>query len=475
MLSSFLLSFGLGFYLIIALQWFNYRIERVLFHYTKPLWHLYFAILPVIFYTIFVFISDKLALLMVIFYLFILYFWHKRLDKKLVFTMRVKKFFAILAIVVVIQSIFVVKYTNLATIFVLASVFVSFLLSYVYEKFIINKFKLKAKTKIDSIKDLQIILITASFGKTSIKNFLFEMLKNDFNVHKTPRSVNTFTGIIKDINENLPFDTQIYIVEAGARLSGDIRQISEFLNPHFVIVGEIGLAHLEYFKTVENIRSTKLEALLSNRLKMAFLHSSTNKNENENLILYDKKLLMATATLDGLSFVLKFNGENLEFRSELLGEFNAENLTACVLLALSLGVELEALRLAVLNLKSVEHRLQKINSGGKIIIDDSFNGNLKGMSLSFNLVKDYKGRKVLLTPGIIEGDKADNEKLSKLANEIFDIVVITSHINENELKKHLSNPEVIILTDKSKMTNFLAQNTMAGDLILFSNDAPAFV
>ncbi len=53
-------------------------------------------------------------------------------------------------------------------------------------------------------------------------------------------------------------------------------------------------------------------------------------------------------------------------------------------------------------MKSVEHRLERIEAGGKIIIDDSFNGNLKGMKESYELVNSYSGKKVLLTPGIVE-------------------------------------------------------------------------
>jgi len=92
-------------------------------------------------------------------------------------------------------------------------------------------------------------------------DMLFEILKDSFVCYKTPRSVNTMAGIIKDINENLSEQTQIYIAEAGARLKGDILEITKFLNPQIVIVGEIGAQHIEYFKTLDNIRATKLEAL----------------------------------------------------------------------------------------------------------------------------------------------------------------------------------------------------------------------
>ena len=348
---------------------------------------------------------------------------------------------------------------------------VSLFFSEILEKIKFQGFKNKALKKLGANKDLKIILITASYGKTSIKNFLFEILKDSFDCYKTPRSVNTMAGIIKDINENLSEQTQIYIAEAGARLKGDILEITKFLNPQIVIVGEIGAQHIEYFKTLDNIRSTKLEALQSARLQMAFLHSSTKKEPSQNLEIYDESLKDINANLDGISFML--DGKN--YASPLLGKFNATNLAVCIKVAKYLKMSDETVDRALSKMKNVEHRLSKIEAGGKLIIDDSFNGNFSGMSASYELVSTYAGRKVLLTPGIVESDAEQNANLAKVINEIFDLVIITSSLNAEVLLKHIIKPKIIILKDKNKMQEILAQNTRAGDLILFSNDAPSFI
>jgi len=349
--------------------------------------------------------------------------------------------------------------------------YATFCLGRILEKIKFQGFKNKALKKLGANKELKIILITASYGKTSIKNFLFEILKDSFVCYKTPRSVNTMAGIIKDINENLSEQTQIYIAEAGARLKGDILEITKFLNPQIVIVGEIGAQHIEYFKTLDNIRATKLEALQSARLQMAFLHSSTKKEPSQNIEIYDENLKEINANLDGISFTL--DGKN--YASPLLGKFNATNLAVCIKVARYLKMSDEAIDSALSKMKNVEHRLSKIEAGGKLIIDDSFNGNFSGMSTSYELVSTYTGRKVLLTPGIVESDAEQNANLAKVINEIFDIVIITSSLNAQTLLKHIVKPKIIILKDKNKMQEILAQNTHAGDLILFSNDAPSFI
>lgn len=116
-----------------------------------------------------------------------------------------------------------------------------------------------------------------------------------------------------------------------------------------------------------------------------------------------------------------------------------------------------------------------MQAGGKLIIDDSFNGNFVGMSASYELIGTYKGRKVLITPGIVESTQAENENLGKIINEIFDVVMISSPLNAQALLKTIVKPEIIIIKDKTKMQEMLAKHTRAGDVILFSNDAPSFM
>lgn len=325
------------------------------------------------------------------------------------------------------------------------------------------------------MKKLKIILITASFGKTSIKNYLLELIKDDFSVYKTPKSVNTKIGIIRDINENLPEDCDFYIAEAGARESGDILEITQLLQPQIAIIGEIGSQHLEYFKTLENIRKTKLEILASERLEKVFASSSTQLENSDKIVLYDALVSKVKSSLEGNVFDLKIGDKEEEFSSQILGKFSAYNLAPCILLANYLGINLEKIKRQIKNLKNVEHRLSLMKARGKIIIDDSFNGNFSGMSQSYELVKAYEGRKLLVSPGMVESSQSENEELAKIINEIFDLVIITSEINLATFKKFIDKDKMIFLSDKAKMQELLKEKSFSGDLILFSNDAPSYI
>jgi UDP-N-acetylmuramoyl-tripeptide--D-alanyl-D-alanine ligase len=339
------------------------------------------------------------------------------------------------------------------------------------EMMLFDGFKKRAKEKIDGMENLIVIGITASYGKTSIKNFTQHLLKAKYKTYATPRSVNTIGGVVRDINESLPTDTEVYIVEMGARGRGDIAQIATLVNPHFVIVGKIGPAHIEYFKSMENIRNTKMEILQTNRLQKAFVHDSAVINPIDNIHQFGKDITEIKSTLDGISFLL----DGREYSANILGDFNAMNISASIKIAKILDIDDETIDRRLQSLEPVAHRLQRIDAGGKIILDDSFNGNIDGMLSSFDLASTYKGRKVVITPALVEVDESLNIEVAKRANEVFDIVIITGDLNYSIFKKYIDEDKLYRLSDKSKMEEMLVTHTIAGDLILFANDAPSFI
>ncbi len=179
--------------------------------------------------------------------------------------------------------------------------------SFMVEKFLFLAFQKEAKKRLNSIPNLQIIAITGSYGKTSIKNFVAEILSNKYKVYATPRSVNTIGGIIRDINDSLPSDTEIYVCEAGARESGDIYEITTFLEPQTVVVGKVGLAHVEYFKSLQNIIATKLEIMQSPKLERAFIHTSVTDEPHEKVTFFGDNVQAGKQVWDTVNMLLRLD------------------------------------------------------------------------------------------------------------------------------------------------------------------------
>ncbi len=401
--------------------------------------------------------------------------WYKKQDKKLVFTARVKRFFLFLIGAVLFQDLLCLVSSGCHTFGVIIALFVTFFASSFFENYLALLYRNRAKKRLKSFKDLKIVAITASFGKTSIKNFLYELLEKDYIVHKTPRSVNTEMGLIADINNNLQEDTEIFIAEAGARREGDIATISNLLSHQYLILGEIGKQHIEYFKTLENIKNTKKEIFRTPNLQTAIIHESADIDEDAIVTIYSKRVSNVVSDLDKTSWDLEIDNETLHLQTNILGRFSAYNISAAFLMAYKLGADKDRLIQRVTNLKPVKHRLEKIEAGGKIIIDDSFNGNLQGMLEACHLAKSYNGRKVIVTPGIVESDEKSNREFALKINQVFDHIIITGSVNWKILSEHIPKEKRKRVFDKSTLETILEQETRSGDLIFFSNDTPTFM
>lgn len=472
--------FALGFYLITNLQWYNYKIERVLTKHHKNLWHfLYFAV-PILIYHF----GDSFFWIFFYFgYLPSLYLWNRKLDKKLVITWRVKRFLILLFSMTLFQDLL----CNIKDSCLQYGVFMPILITVIgtisVEKFIFLSFYREAKKKLEKIKNLKIISITGSYGKTSIKNFLHQTLSAKYNVYSTPKSVNTLEGIVQDINKNLKDDVEIYIVEAGAREKGDIEKISNLVQHSIAIVGRVGEQHIEYFKTIDKIIETKLEIVDSKNLNHLFLHSSINRDRLKvdnlpfKLDMFGDNSKNIDSNIHGTKFSLNIE-DNLEhFYTPVLGKFQSENLDVVLRVSLELGFSIDEIRNSFEKLEPVPHRLQKLKAGGKLIIDDGYNGNLEGMIEAFRLVEQFDGRKVIITPGLVESNEEQNERVAFEIDDIFDVVIITGTLNREFFRQKLINtkPTRIFLENKSNLEAVLTKQTKSGDIILFANDAPNFI
>jgi len=462
----------LGWYLITNLQWYDYRLSRVIMKHHKPHWHVIYFFIPLIaYYTTGNFFT--------IFFLFAvlpsIFVWHKKLDKKLVLTWRVKRFLILLVSLVLFQNILCTLKGACGIYGVFMPLAMAYIGSFMIEKFLFMTYKKEAKKKLSEMKDLQVVCITGSYGKTSIKNFVAQILSTKFKVHATPRSVNTLGGIMGDVNNNLKTDTEIYVCEAGARESGDIYDITTFIEPQVAVVGKVGEAHIEYFKTLENIIATKLEIMQSPRLKKAFIHTSVTNEPHDKVTFFGDEVYDVNADLNGIDFKMTCENSSLDLHTDVLGEFQTMNIAVAVRVAKSFGMSDEEISNAVKTLEPVEHRLQMIKAGGKLILDDGYNGNIDGMLEGIRLCSLHEGRKVIVTPGLVESSEELNLRFINAINEVFHTVIVTGSLNAELFSKNLKVKNRIMLADKSNLTEILGSQTKAGDIILFANDAPNFI
>ena len=161
----------LGYYFITTLQWYSYRLERMVFHHTKAWWNYLYFFLPFVAYDFVMGVSHgRYGFVVTLLYLPLFAWWFRGIDKRLVWTGRVKRFFAALALF----GLFLLLVFGLYSTFI--PLLLAWLVSVAIEKMLFGAFRRRAEKRLESMPELKVVGVTASYGKTSIKNFLATIL-----------------------------------------------------------------------------------------------------------------------------------------------------------------------------------------------------------------------------------------------------------------------------------------------------------
>lgn len=416
---------------------------------------------------------------------------------KLKFTKRVcRLIFANFVILFMIFIVFLKKIVIFWQIFTIFMVFfaifpyfliISFVIMLPIEKIIKNLFILRARRKLRKCTCKK-IGITGSFGKTSTKNILYQILSEEFDVCATPKSFNTPMGVCKTVLENLKETDDFFIVEMGARQSGDIDFLSKFVGIDFGIVTPIGECHLETFGNVENIENTKYE--LCENTDIVFFNGKSKSTKKlyerygrKKYLLCDKKGFSYAKNIqsneNGSTFELVINKEELKCNTKLLGKVNIDNIVVAASVAYILGESLVCIKDAIEKVKPSAHRLELIK-GYVNVIDDSFNSNFDGFVEALNVLKKFKGRKIVVSPGMVELGKLQDEKNYEIGQKIAsvcDFFVIMNETNRKNLSNGaknggLSSDKIFYAKTREEQQKILKSIIQKGDVILFENDFP---
>ena len=269
--------------------------------------------------------------------------------------------------------------------------------------------------------DIPVIAITGSNGKTSTKELLYHVLNDKFNVHYSQGNFNTSIGLPLSLLEINKYH-DISIVEMGANQLGDIQYLCNIAEPTHGLITNISSAHLEGFRSVENILETKI-ALFKN-LDNGISYVNYADERLRSIKIRGEKITYGLNSEcdfpadihhegDG-SIVLTIDSNEIKTKSKNLSF--AKNIIAVSAVTITLGLEWEWLQEKILTFKPPEGRCRILNYESITVIDDTYNANLDSCIAAIDYLMAFagNGRKIVVFGDMLELGDASKEQHEKL-------------------------------------------------------------
>ncbi|MGB0719923.1 MAG: Mur ligase family protein [Bdellovibrionales bacterium] len=370
----------------------------------------------------------------------------------------------------------------------------------------------EAHEKLNEINP-KVIAITGSYGKTSVKHILGHILSTQAPILMTPGSVNTPMGVTRVIREQLEPIHEYLIVEMGAYGPGSIKRLCDLTPPDFGIITAIGHAHYERFKSLDIVAKTKYElaeAVLKKGGKtvvhektLRFNYARQIKNEYpEHFVVCGDAPNVSPQASREVSFIqaddlqihnivqkpstleVKFAYKNKVYTPEapIFGLHHAHNIVLAFAICVELGISTDAIQDALRSLPQIRHRLEVLKQpDGTTLIDDAYNSNPIGFQSALGILEALgkTGRKILITPGMIELGVAHDEvhqKIGQSAGEVCDVCIVVSPKRIptfiSGFKSGGAGKQLIEVDSFAEAQSWFVKNKLPGDVLLIENDLP---
>ncbi|WP_017208867.1 UDP-N-acetylmuramoyl-tripeptide--D-alanyl-D-alanine ligase [Clostridium beijerinckii] len=294
---------------------------------------------------------------------------------------------------------------------------------------------------------VKVVGITGSTGKTSTKDLVAAFLSGKYKVFKTQGNFNNEIGLPLMIFE-LSKDYDIAVLEMGMSNFGEINKLASIALPDVGAITNIGVAHIEYLKTRENILKEKMSITDFFENKNSLIVNCENDmlktivecdkfnlervgyDSTYNLYAKNIKLTSENTSFD----VVTDDNENYRFTLNMVGEHNVLNALIGIQIARNFGLTFEEMEKGLGNFNATSMRLEVINKDKFTIINDSYNANPDSMKAALEVLKNYSGSRKIAVLGTMGelGDYAEEAhiQVGEFAKDKADILLTTGEFKE---------------------------------------------
>lgn len=341
----------------------------------------------------------------------------------------------------------------------------------------------------DRLIDIPIVGVTGSVGKTTTRTMIAHALASGKRTFETEKNFNSQIGVPITLSRMSEKD-EIAVLELGISEDGQMDVLSEMVRPDMAVVTTIGVAHIEFMKTRENIRKQKLsiihsmkpggilfmngdDDMLQDAVKTERLTCKTIFYGTESWCDYYAKGIEYHD--DHTTFTCVHGAQQVDVYLKAFGKHNVANCVAALAVANENGLSME---LAAKSFEDYEGPRQKIlRADGKYtIIDDTYNASPDSMRASIDVLCDMpcQGKRIAVLGDMLElGDNSEQYHrdigryiLGKPVDEVYVLGELAGYIKDEMKETSSEKVRVYSFSENEEAAISLMAILQPDDLVL---------
>jgi UDP-N-acetylmuramoyl-tripeptide--D-alanyl-D-alanine ligase len=325
----------------------------------------------------------------------------------------------------------------------------------------------------------KVVAITGSVGKTTTKDFLHTLLKEKFNVSKTPGNANSQIGLPLTILNHTTGNEDVIILEMGLSEPGHLSRLIDFAPPDIAILTQVALTHAANFNSLADIALEKAAIFKNPRTKIGILNRDIAHFKEIGAIGACTKISFST-TSDKADFYLSDlrlhtpDGIcNLKGKVDpFFAKHHYQNLCAAICCARQFNVSIEEIEHALAHLKLPERRFEMVEKQGILFVNDSYNACEISVKAALESLPEPKqnGKKIAVIGEMLElgkFSKCCHQNVGDHALKFVEAMFLLGKECEPIFDRWNENQKPVeMFLDRSLLLERLKIQVTAGDVVL---------
>lgn len=344
-----------------------------------------------------------------------------------------------------------------------------------------NSIITRAKLKVAKSKAV-FIGVSGTYGKSTTKEFLYQILSTKYKTAKTDKNMNSAVGVALSILKNLKDDTQYFVAEVGAYKRMEVYDACTIFRPTYAVITAFGNQHIDLFGSHENLVRSESEIL-------EFLPTNGTAYINRDILEFERittgarygvvsysathagatiHLTHATHSSTHQTATVQYNKKSFQIKTGLIGVHIMQNLLPCIAFALDRGLSTGEIQKAISQLEPIIGKLSMhTGPNASSVLHDASNSSIEGFISAIKTTTLYGHQyKYIVSKGIIELGKEKKQSYKRVLDVLVNTGIILVTTDPVFAQLHTLKDQIVTLKSEQAIIIYLLQRLNKSSLLV---------